>query len=232
LGGYSCRNIGRLNADGTGDSGFDPEANQTVGAVAVQADGKILVGGEFTFLAGQPRNYLGRLTNTESASESLSCSSSTITWLRSGASPEVWRTSFESSTNAGANWANLGEGTRIPGGWQLRGILVPQNSAIRARGFVTGGSNNGSTWFVESLLQLGLPPPPIILVNDGHFGVSNGHFGFNFQAQLGQVVMIEASTNLHQWWVLQTNTLGIAPLYFRDLQWTNYPARFYRLRLP
>ena len=30
-------------------------------ALAVQADGKILVGGNFTTLAGQPRSHLGRL---------------------------------------------------------------------------------------------------------------------------------------------------------------------------
>ena len=31
---------------------------------------------------------------------------------------------------------------------------------------------------------------------------------------------------------LQTNTLSSDSLYFSDPQWTNYPARFYRLRSP
>ena len=46
--------------------GFDPGANGTVRALAVQADGKILVGGAFTTLGGggtgtTTRNYIGRL---------------------------------------------------------------------------------------------------------------------------------------------------------------------------
>ena len=39
--------IARLNPDGTLDTGFDPNANNTVYAIALQTDGKILVGGAF-----------------------------------------------------------------------------------------------------------------------------------------------------------------------------------------
>ncbi len=42
--------IARLNADGTLDNGFDPDADNTVAAIAVQKDGKILIGGTFTTL--------------------------------------------------------------------------------------------------------------------------------------------------------------------------------------
>ena len=40
--------IARLNPDGTLDTAFNPNANDIVYAIAVQADGKILVGGAFT----------------------------------------------------------------------------------------------------------------------------------------------------------------------------------------
>ncbi len=57
--------LGRLNADGTLDTGFDPGAggasHPSVCSLVVQPGGKILVGGNFTSLGGQPRNYLGRL---------------------------------------------------------------------------------------------------------------------------------------------------------------------------
>src|SRR5688572_18700712 len=58
--------IGRLNVDGTVDPGFDPGANGDVYAIAVQPDGKILVGGNFTSLGGgtgltAPRRHIGRL---------------------------------------------------------------------------------------------------------------------------------------------------------------------------
>src|SRR6266704_2101633 len=61
LGGQSRNYIGRLNADGTLDTSFNPGANSVVYSLAVQADGKILVGGLFTTLGGQSRNYIGRL---------------------------------------------------------------------------------------------------------------------------------------------------------------------------
>jgi uncharacterized delta-60 repeat protein len=58
--------LGRLNADGSLDLTFNPGANAAVGALVLQRDGKILVGGEFTTLGGggtgtTPRNYVGRL---------------------------------------------------------------------------------------------------------------------------------------------------------------------------
>ena len=40
--------IARLNPDGTLDTAFNPNANNVVFAIAVQADGKILAGGDFT----------------------------------------------------------------------------------------------------------------------------------------------------------------------------------------
>src|SRR5437667_1512424 len=52
--------IARLNPDGTLDA-FNPNANGTVNAIAVQADGKILAGGFFTNIGGQTRNYIARL---------------------------------------------------------------------------------------------------------------------------------------------------------------------------
>src|SRR5437899_1708420 len=61
LGGQSRNNIGRLNADGTLDTSFNPGANNSVYSLAAQADGKILLGGLFTTLGGQSRNNIGRL---------------------------------------------------------------------------------------------------------------------------------------------------------------------------
>jgi len=53
--------IARLNPDGTLDAAFNPNANDAVYAIAVQADGKILAGGRFTSMGGQPRNRIARL---------------------------------------------------------------------------------------------------------------------------------------------------------------------------
>jgi uncharacterized delta-60 repeat protein len=70
--------------------------------------------------------------------------------LRGGPSPEVWRTTFESSTNA-TNWVFLGDASRIAGGWELAGQTLPPGSRIRARGFTSGGGFTASSWFAETI---------------------------------------------------------------------------------
>ena len=59
--------IARLNPDGTVDTAFDPNANGQVYSIALQADGKILVGGHFNganSIGGQARNRIARLDPT------------------------------------------------------------------------------------------------------------------------------------------------------------------------
>ena len=190
-------------------------------------DGKILVGGSFSVLAGQPCNSLGRLNNTGPATQNLDYDGSTITWLRGGTSPEVWRTTFEQSTD-GVNWTSLGAGTRIPGGWQLPGVLLPPGGLIRARGHTTGGYNNNSLWFAETIAQ---PPWAAILTGDGGFGVVSNGFGFNIRGSDAQAAVVEASTNLSQWSPIRTNAFTNGTFYFSDPDWTATPQRFYRARL-
>jgi uncharacterized delta-60 repeat protein len=64
LGGQPRSKIGRLNADGSLDTTFNPGVggySPDVSALAIQADGKIVVGGYFTELGGQERSNIGRL---------------------------------------------------------------------------------------------------------------------------------------------------------------------------
>jgi hypothetical protein len=63
--------VGRLHSDGVVEISFVPTADSTVIAIAVQTDGKILVGGEFTQLNGIPHNHIGRLTPTGGAETSF-----------------------------------------------------------------------------------------------------------------------------------------------------------------
>jgi uncharacterized delta-60 repeat protein len=61
--GVSRNRIARLNDDGTLDTSFDPGtgASSWVDAVAVQSDGKILIGGAFTSVSGVACNRIARL---------------------------------------------------------------------------------------------------------------------------------------------------------------------------
>ena len=76
--------IGRLTTAGLLDPTFPTSADAAVGALAIQTDGKVLVGGTFTNLGGQSRPYLGRLTNPTFATTSLSSDGLSLTWLRGG----------------------------------------------------------------------------------------------------------------------------------------------------
>ncbi len=62
--GSTLRAIARLNVDGSLDSSFDPgfAPNDWIRAVALQPDGKILIGGDFTIVDGVNRGRVARLS--------------------------------------------------------------------------------------------------------------------------------------------------------------------------
>jgi uncharacterized delta-60 repeat protein len=70
--GRSRKNVARLNPDGSGDAGFTPvigvsgEALSSVRTIALQGDGKVVIGGVFTNVNGAPRNNLARLNSNGS----------------------------------------------------------------------------------------------------------------------------------------------------------------------
>jgi uncharacterized delta-60 repeat protein len=155
VGGQYRSAVARLNSDGSLDTSLQFSVSghvisPLVYSLAVQPDGKILVGGQFTTFGGQTRNSLVRLSDTAPATQTLTYNGSAVTWLRGGTSPEVWRTTFDATTN-GTDWISLGAGVRIEGGWQLTGASIPPSPTIRARGYTSGGTDNSSSWFVEDI---------------------------------------------------------------------------------
>jgi hypothetical protein len=75
---------------------------------------------------------------------------------------------------------------------------------------------------------------PRVQTSSASFGVLTNAFGFTIAGSTNLVVVIEACTNVANptWSPVGTNTLTGGSSYFSDPQWTNYPARFYRLRSP
>ena len=170
--------IGRLNPDGTLDTAFNPGANVAVIALTVQPDGKVLVGGHFTTLGGgatgsTPRNFIGRLTNTDAVNQRLSAScpgcvpdplgtvQTQATWSRSGASPEVKRVTFEVSPD-GVTYGPPATATRVAGGWQAQ-LSGFSNSKwlIRARGYYAAGHSDASGSITESIRQVYIACPTV-----------------------------------------------------------------------
>jgi len=235
LGGQSRANLGRINSDGSLDGSFNPGANAGVYSLALQTNGAIFVAGAFTNLNGQLCTCIGALSNNDLPAQSITFDGSTITWSQEGSMPEIWGATFDASTNS-VDWFSLGDGQRIPNGWAYVGVSLPTNSTIRARGFTAGGQNDGSGSYFETIAATFTPPnlqtPPVILTTDGGFGFRTNGFGFNVSALAGQVVVIEASTNLVNWTPLQTNlvtSLGI--IMFNDANSHLFQRRFYRARL-
>ena len=216
------KNLARLNPDGTLDFSFNPSPNDVVYSLALQVDGKILAGGLFTSLAGQTRSRAGRLQEPRPSSQALACTDSTITWMRGGSGPEVYRTTFEATAN-GTTWTLLGTGQRVAGGWTLNAQVQPA-SAVRARGWVSGGMYGGSSWVIENSI-------PAILTADNKFGVLSNQFGFNVGGSpAGLAFVVEASTNSWDWAPMATNTFGTGPIYFSDPDWQSSSEKLYRVR--
>jgi hypothetical protein len=183
-------------------------------------DGKVLAGGFFTMLAGQLKIDVGRLSNTATATQTLSMTASNLTWLRGGTGPEIWRATFASSSN-GTDWVSLGDGSRISGGWELDGVSVPPANVVRARGFVAGAYQNGSGWFVQDLSR------PLILTGDSSLGFRTNGFSFEVMGSLGRTGVVEASADLANWSAVSTNVFGGGAVYFTDPASSGLPRRFY-----
>ena len=160
------RGIARLNPDGRPEStaSFDPGegANRSVSALALQADGRILLGGDFTSMDGQPRNHIARLRNDPARQTLRIASPVRVEWLRSGAAPEIENATFELLSPDGSSRGLLGAASRIAGGWELAGLQLPASGVIQARGRTTTGDFNGSSSVVQQIATFGVIAVPTV----------------------------------------------------------------------
>jgi hypothetical protein len=104
------------------------------------------------------------------------------------------------------------------------------------------GDNNATVYYLPGTTGWGLTfgELPTVLWNPqaqtsgASFGVRTNRFGFTISGSSNLVIVVEACTNPANslWSPVGTNTLTGGSSYFSDPRWTNYPARFYRLRSP
>ena len=153
--------LGRLNADGTSDTTFAADAENTVytprcnrmesSSRAVTSPGWPEKRGPTSDGSRIPHRALSLLT--------VDAAGSTITWLRSEASPEVGRATFELSTDG----ADYGSPLAATHRRRLAGHGAPftarRNLFIRARGVYSGGISGGSGSVVQSVRNVLLPAP-------------------------------------------------------------------------
>jgi uncharacterized delta-60 repeat protein len=166
--------IARLNADGSRDTAFNTSggiglggADNWVESVAVQADGKILIGGGFSSVNGTERRLLARLNNDEAIQTLSAPDAAQVSWTRGGAGPELSQVTFELSTDGGSSYTMLGTGTRIgtSASWQLPGLSLPPSGQFRARGRTVGCYFSGSSGLIEQVASFGGQPPPTTITS-------------------------------------------------------------------
>jgi len=134
-------------------------------------------------------------------------------------------------TPLGANWVSstLGGQPRITGTNNGPGANAlfnqPFSLAVDGKGSVFVADMDNNTIRIGFL-------PPAILSSAPPFGFSQGQFGFNLIGPTGQLVLVEASSDLLAWLPIWTNTFGPGPLFFSDPQSAASASRFYRAHLP
>ena len=134
--GIALNHAARLNTDGSVDLSFTPGAgaNNTVNSIALQADGRIVLGGQFTLFGGVTRNGLTRLNNNGSVDPTVN--------FGSGANGAVNAVVIDENTVEGYP-ANIPDEKIVLGGAFSQYDGEPQ--AHLARAF--GGSESGSGSF-------------------------------------------------------------------------------------
>jgi hypothetical protein len=95
----------------------------------------------------------------------------------------------------------------------------------------------GTTRWTDSYAKIDIPAllwNPQIQTGGATFGVQTNRFGFTITGTANIPIVVEACTNLASasWTPLQSSTLTNGSIYFSDPAWTNYSARFYRIRSP
>ncbi|WP_162604869.1 MBG domain-containing protein [Geomonas ferrireducens] len=154
--------VARIMPEGRLDPDFDlglarplSSPQLEVSVVALQPDGKIILGGNFDNFGA--RSKLARVYGGWSSEDlSVAADGTSITWRRSGRSAELWRAWFEYSAD-GVQWDFLGHAERTAGGWRLQGLDPERmggnvNRYVRARGFTAG--NVGSAGALVEAVRL------------------------------------------------------------------------------
>jgi hypothetical protein len=226
--------VARINGNGAVDFRFDAQVEGRMIAVALQPDGKILIGGNYTTVAGARRYNLARLLN-DPAVESLEVSSTSIRWLRGGTAPETRYTGFELSVDGGAHWSTLGAGVRIPGGWEKSGLSLPANGMVRARGRMPSGMFNGSEGALERVKTFpAVVSPPVSLHAQR---LADGSVQIDFEGTPGIVYQVVASDSLRvpiAEWTELGRAVETSPGHFRFLDTPpgGIVFRYYAIRAP
>lgn len=216
----------RLNANGTVDTRFHVDTNDEVEGLALQADGKILIAGDFTTVRGVPRSGLARLHADGTLDFDFTpgaYGSSYVIQSRLdgailiggdliGSGLQQLNTSGTLDTNFTSNVNNSVHQIAIQGDGKI--LIAGQFTLV----------NGMPRSHIARLI--GHPGSEVSL---GLLSVFKGLPGFELSSVTARTVVVEASTNLVDWIGIQSLPLARDPVRFDDPHSTNFPSRFYRV---
>ncbi len=137
-GSVSRAHLALLDAAGAFVGSFNAAPDGAVTALALQADGRLMVAGGFRTLGRVVRPGIARLSGLGEAAQTLGVAANrgSIVLSRTGAIGEISSVLFEQSIDR-TTWTTLGTGVRAAGtaNWQLAGLSLPANGVfyVRAR---------------------------------------------------------------------------------------------------
>jgi hypothetical protein len=143
---------------------------------------------------------------------------------------------------------SLGYGVAVIGGYafyactNLTGVLMQGNAPSLEDSYAFYGADNAIVYYLPGTAgwgpMLGGRPTalwnPQVQMDDGSFGPRTNEFGFTIMGTTNIPIVVAGCTNVTSpvWLPLQVCSLTNGSVYFSDPQWTNYPARFYRIGWP
>jgi uncharacterized delta-60 repeat protein len=170
--------IARLNANGTLDTGFNPDPWEAASSAAIQSDGKVLMSGNFTTVGGLPQIGVARVLNDPATNSLTVTGPNRIEWTMGGSFPAPYLVTFEVSEDGQVTWEPLGAGRQIgmnQTGWEKINTTLPAGGHVRALARVSSGKNGGSSGLIEAVTTFGVPPQPEITVQTNtHSNVESG----------------------------------------------------------
>jgi uncharacterized delta-60 repeat protein len=244
--------VARLNTNGTPDLTFGNGLSGVSGLVnclALQPDGKVLIGGYFFFVNGLSRTRIARLNQDGSVDggfqNGMAGADGEVEALAVQPDGKILMGGFFTSVNNAhrSGVARLNPDGSLDNAFQ-NGMAGAEPSAVNAlvlqpdgKVVIGGGFTaiNGVSRYriarlnadgsVDFLFQNGGRP----VLSDA--AIQLNHFTFQISGSSNQVIVVEASANLLNWFPLATNTLNGTSLLFSDPTPATLPMRVYRARV-
>lgn len=142
----------------------------TDGRLVLQHDGRILLGGSFSYWGNNATSPPIRLQNGAGDSV-LSAAAGMIQWQPAGTSPVIEKVNFEYRESANRPWVAFGSPTRTANGWTASTSGLPAAGTIRATGTTSSGRN--SMALTRRMISFGGAQPVLELVDDSGVPLTN-----------------------------------------------------------